>query len=140
MGSRSKWCCAISGSRRCRSGGVTSVSARRHPHGEHGQVGLPVRPGEVDLQNQDQNRDGDSGGLQEESTALGIPCLTLRENTERPATVTDGTNRIVGMRTQAILSSFDDAMAGRVPPRRPPLWDGQTGPRTATVLMEFLSR
>ncbi len=41
----------------------------------------------------------DSGGLQEESTALGIPCLTLRENTERPATVTDGTNRIVGMRT-----------------------------------------
>ena len=82
----------------------------------------------------------DSGGLQEESTALGIPCLTLRENTERPATVTDGTNRIVGMRTQAILSSFDDAMAGRVPPRRPPLWDGQTGPRTATVLMEFLSK
>ena len=58
----------------------------------------------------------DSGGLQEESTALGIPCLTLRENTERPATVTDGTNRIVGMRTQAILASFEDAMAGRVPP------------------------
>ena len=82
----------------------------------------------------------DSGGLQEESTALGIPCLTLRENTERPVTVTDGTNRIVGMRTQAILASFEDAMAGRVPPRRPPLWDGQTGPRTAAVLTGFLSR
>ncbi|MEO7158654.1 MAG: UDP-N-acetylglucosamine 2-epimerase (non-hydrolyzing) [Vicinamibacterales bacterium] len=82
----------------------------------------------------------DSGGLQEESTALGIPCLTLRENTERPATVTDGTNRIVGMRTQAILAGFDDAMAGRVPPRRPPLWDGQTGHRTAAVLKSFLSR
>ena len=66
----------------------------------------------------------DSGGLQEESTALGIPCLTLRENTERPGHRHDGTNRIVGMRTQAILASFEDAMAGRVPPRRPPLWDG----------------
>jgi UDP-N-acetylglucosamine 2-epimerase (non-hydrolysing) len=82
----------------------------------------------------------DSGGLQEESTALGIPCLTLRENTERPATVTDGTNRVVGMRTKVILDNFDDAMAGRVQPKRPPLWDGKTGPRAATVLMSFLSR
>lgn len=82
----------------------------------------------------------DSGGLQEESTALGIPCLTLRENTERPATVTDGTNRIVGTRTEAILAGFEDAVAGRVGTRRPPLWDGHTAGRSAAVLRDFLSR
>lgn len=82
----------------------------------------------------------DSGGLQEESTALGIPCLTLRDNTERPATVTDGTNRIVGTDTAAILAAFDDAMAGRVAQRRPPLWDGHTAERTAVVLERFLFR
>lgn len=82
----------------------------------------------------------DSGGLQEESTALGIPCLTLRENTERPATVTDGTNRIVGMRTQVILDAFEDAMAGRVAVRRPPLWDGQTAGRCVAVIKSFLFR
>src|SRR5439155_235830 len=48
----------------------------------------------------------DSGGLQEESTALGIPCLTLRENTERPVTVTHGTNQVVGTETQAILDGL----------------------------------
>jgi len=48
----------------------------------------------------------DSGGLQEESTALGIPCLTLRENTERPVTVTHGTNRVVGMKTADILAAI----------------------------------
>ena len=82
----------------------------------------------------------DSGGLQEESTALGIPCLTLRENTERPATVTDGTNRIVGMRAAVILENFEDAMAGRIERRRPELWDGQTGPRAAAVLTRYLAR
>ena len=82
----------------------------------------------------------DSGGLQEESTALGIPCLTLRENTERPATVDQGTNRIVGMRRDAILQAFDDAMGGRVEERRPPLWDGKTAGRAAKVLTDFLAR
>ena len=82
----------------------------------------------------------DSGGLQEESTALGIPCLTMRENTERPATVSDGTNRIVGTRTQSILKAYDDAMAGRIEKKRPPLWDGQTAGRAATVLKAFLAR
>ena len=53
----------------------------------------------------------DSGGLQEESTALGIPCLTLRENTERPVTVTHGTNRVVGVRTADIVSGFEQALA-----------------------------
>jgi UDP-N-acetylglucosamine 2-epimerase (non-hydrolysing) len=81
----------------------------------------------------------DSGGLQEESTALGIPCLTLRENTERPITVTHGTNRVVGTETGAILSGFADALAREDDPRRPPLWDGQTAGRIATVLQQFLA-
>ena len=81
----------------------------------------------------------DSGGLQEESTALGIPCLTLRENTERPVTVTDGTNRVVGTNPANILAGFRQAMAdGRVN-RRPPLWDGQTAGRIGNVLQRFLA-
>src|SRR4029077_2645550 len=61
----------------------------------------------------------DSGGLQEESTALGIPCLTLRESTERPATVTHGTNRIVGTDPARILAGFEEVMRDP-PPRRVP--------------------
>ena len=82
----------------------------------------------------------DSGGLQEESTALGIPCLTLRENTERPVTITHGTNRLVGTQTAAIVAGFDEAMAREhEPQRRPPLWDGQTAGRVAAVLQKFLA-
>src|SRR5262245_7903174 len=81
----------------------------------------------------------DSGGLQEESTALGIPCLTLRENTERPITVTHGTNQVVGTDTEAILSGFRRAMAPSRPPDRPELWDGRTAGRIADVLCRFLS-
>ena len=82
----------------------------------------------------------DSGGLQEESTALGIPCLTLRENTERPVTISHGTNRLVGPQTAAITAGFDEAMAREhEPQRRPPLWDGQTAGRVAAVLQKFLA-
>ena len=82
----------------------------------------------------------DSGGLQEESTALGIPCLTLRENTERPVTITDGTNRLVGTQTANIIAGFDEAMAAEhTPQRRPPLWDGQTAGRVAVILQTFLA-
>jgi UDP-N-acetylglucosamine 2-epimerase (non-hydrolysing) len=81
----------------------------------------------------------DSGGLQEESTALGIPCLTLRENTERPITVTHGTNRVVGMHPAAILAGYREAMASNGTPNRPPLWDGRTAPRIAAVLTTFLN-
>jgi UDP-N-acetylglucosamine 2-epimerase (non-hydrolysing) len=81
----------------------------------------------------------DSGGLQEESTALGIPCLTLRENTERPITVTEGTNQVVGTDTQRILDGFRKALAATGTPRKPDLWDGRTAERIARVLLRLLS-
>ena len=81
----------------------------------------------------------DSGGLQEESTALGIPCLTLRENTERPITVTDGTNQVVGTRTADIMAGYRRALSSNGHPRRPPLWDGRTADRIARVLDGVLS-
>jgi UDP-N-acetylglucosamine 2-epimerase (non-hydrolysing) len=81
----------------------------------------------------------DSGGLQEESTALGIPCLTLRENTERPITVTHGTNQVVGSDTDAILTGFRRALSSAAPAVRPDLWDGRSAERIASVLCRFLS-
>lgn len=75
----------------------------------------------------------DSGGLQEETTWLGIPCLTLRENTERPITITEGTNRLVSLETA--LAELDAALAA--PPgqgRRPDRWDGQTAQRCVADL------
>jgi UDP-N-acetylglucosamine 2-epimerase (non-hydrolysing) len=79
----------------------------------------------------------DSGGIQEETTILRVPCLTLRENTERPITADVGSNRIVGTQTQDILEAYRQAMAG--PDRAgqiPPLWDGQAADRIATILLE----
>jgi UDP-N-acetylglucosamine 2-epimerase (non-hydrolysing) len=80
----------------------------------------------------------DSGGLQEESTALGIPCLTLRENTERPITVTHGTNRVVGTRTEDIVNGFEQAVGAATPARMPELWDGRAAERIAAVIGRFL--
>lgn len=78
----------------------------------------------------------DSGGLQEETTVLGVPCLTLRPSTERPATVTEGTNRIVGTDTGAILEAAERALAGDWPAGRvPELWDGEAAPRIAAALV-----
>ena len=82
----------------------------------------------------------DSGGLQEESTALGIQCLTLRENTERPITVTEGTNQVVGTDTGVILGGFRRALAAEGTPRKPDLWDGATAGRITRVLCDFLAR
>lgn len=77
----------------------------------------------------------DSGGMQEETTFLGVPCLTLRDNTERPATVTHGTNRVVGTRREHVLAAVDRILAGDRPtPRRPPLWDGHAAERIIAVL------
>ena len=69
----------------------------------------------------------DSGGIQEETTYLGIPCLTLRENTERPVTITEGTNRLV--RPETLLIDLDRALTGPRPVRRPEMWDGNTAKR-----------
>jgi UDP-N-acetylglucosamine 2-epimerase (non-hydrolysing) len=77
----------------------------------------------------------DSGGLQEETTALGVPCLTLRENTERPITVDQGTNTVVGTDRERILSVARSALAdGGKAGRIPELWDGQSAARIVSVL------
>src|SRR3989454_7600671 len=79
----------------------------------------------------------DSGGVQEETTALGVPCLTLRDNTERPATVTHGTNRVIGGDPDGVASEALRTLANPPAPRgRPPLWDGQAARRIVRVLRE----
>jgi len=79
----------------------------------------------------------DSGGIQEETTVLGIPCLTLRENTERPITVEMGTNVVVGTDTQKIVSEAAAILNGAAAKRaqQPPLWDGRTADRILDVLL-----
>jgi UDP-N-acetylglucosamine 2-epimerase (non-hydrolysing) len=75
----------------------------------------------------------DSGGVQEETTLLRVPCLTLRPNTERPITITSGSNQLVTMEnlTDAVLKAADD---GPYDGELPPLWDGKSGPRIAAIL------
>ena len=81
----------------------------------------------------------DSGGLQEETTALGVPCLTLRENTERPITVEQGTNTMVGRNIEAIRREAAEILAGRGKQGRvPELWDGRTAERIANDLAAWL--
>jgi UDP-N-acetylglucosamine 2-epimerase (non-hydrolysing) len=77
----------------------------------------------------------DSGGLQEESSVLGIPCLTLRENTERPITVSLGTNRVVGVAPEAIRRAAAEALDRRPAAREIPLWDGRAAGRIVDALV-----
>jgi len=81
----------------------------------------------------------DSGGIQEETTALGVPCLTLRENTERPITVEQGTNTVVGSDRQLILDSIASILSGKGKKGRlPELWDGRASQRIAEHLAAWL--
>ena len=81
----------------------------------------------------------DSGGLQEETTALGVPCLTLRENTERPITVEQGTNTMVGRDIETIRREAAEILTGRGKQGRvPEFWDGHAAERIATDLSKWL--
>jgi UDP-N-acetylglucosamine 2-epimerase (non-hydrolysing) len=79
----------------------------------------------------------DSGGVQEEATVLGVPCYTLRENTERPVTITHGTNVLLGLEPERI-TTIPAALDRRTAARIPPLWDGRAGERAAEAVEEFL--
>ena len=81
----------------------------------------------------------DSGGLQEETSVLGVPCLTLRENTERPVTVSLGTSRLVGNDPSRITAAFETVLEGRWPAPQPiPLWDGNAGSRIGVELAAWV--
>lgn len=81
----------------------------------------------------------DSGGVQEETTTLGIPCLTLRPNTERPVTITDGTNALVT--AENVAETLRSRLAASTTENRtPPLWDGHAGERIARILAEWLQK
>ena len=83
----------------------------------------------------------DSGGIQEETTVLGVPCLTFRENTERPITVTQGTNRVVGLDPRAVGKAVDEVLAtDDTAPRVPELWDGRAAERIVSILSSHLGR
>ncbi len=80
----------------------------------------------------------DSGGIQEETTALSVPCLTLRENTERPVTVEVGTNQLVGTDPAKVVAAAREVLSGRAKRGRlPELWDGRAAERVAEVLVRF---
>jgi len=76
----------------------------------------------------------DSGGIQEETTILGVRCLTLRDNTERPVTIAEGTNLLAGTRRDTIWPAFERAMRDECERRHPRLWDGQAAPRITAAL------
>jgi UDP-N-acetylglucosamine 2-epimerase (non-hydrolysing) len=82
----------------------------------------------------------DSGGVQEETTDLGVPCLTYRRTTERPITITSGTNRLVGLDPEALREVLREELAGEpdIAPAEIPLWDGAAGERAAQAVLRML--
>jgi UDP-N-acetylglucosamine 2-epimerase (non-hydrolysing) len=82
----------------------------------------------------------DSGGIQEETTFLGIPCVTLRQNTERPATVTDGTNYLIGTDPDKIMATTSSILAGNMKDSVvPQFWDGRAGKRIIDIILAATS-
>jgi UDP-N-acetylglucosamine 2-epimerase (non-hydrolysing) len=82
----------------------------------------------------------DSGGITEETTVMGVPCITLRDNTERPETCTIGTNMLIGTKPEAIKPALDKLFAGNWKQGTiPVLWDGHTAERIVDILLEELS-
>jgi UDP-N-acetylglucosamine 2-epimerase (non-hydrolysing) len=79
----------------------------------------------------------DSGGIQEETTVLGVPCVTLRENTERPITLTEGTNALAGRLPDNVIAIATRVFASPPTPRRPALWDGHAADRIAESIIEI---
>jgi UDP-N-acetylglucosamine 2-epimerase (non-hydrolysing) len=82
----------------------------------------------------------DSGGIQEETTALGVPCITLRKNTERPSTITEGTNMLVDSVDEVLRRSEDIKSDRNRNYIKPHLWDGKAGERIATVIRTILEK
>lgn len=82
----------------------------------------------------------DSGGIQEETTILGVPCVTLRENTERPITLSEGSNHLAGTSRAGILAAIDKALVAKGGPVRPEKWDGRAGERIVSTIVETRSR
>ena len=83
----------------------------------------------------------DSGGLQEESTFFGVPCLTVRDNTERPVTITHGTNKLIGTEYANIPNEVKQTLSVPVERSiRPELWDGKAAERIAEILRDNLIR
>ena len=80
----------------------------------------------------------DSGGVQEETTALGVPCITIRENTERPITIDLGSNHLAGVTRAGILAAYAEALASGQAARRPPGWDGQAAGRVVDAIADWL--
>jgi UDP-N-acetylglucosamine 2-epimerase (non-hydrolysing) len=82
----------------------------------------------------------DSGGIQEETTVLGVPCITIRENTERPITIEKGTNELTGLDQIKIIALSKQAFAGKWKRASvPELWDGKASERILVILKKFLS-
>lgn len=80
----------------------------------------------------------DSGGIQEESTVLGVPCLTLRDNTERPVTIESGSNVLAGTRRGSILAAWEQTRKAPKRGNTPPFWDGKAGARCVAAIKELL--
>ena len=82
----------------------------------------------------------DSGGIQEETTFLGIQCITIRDNTERPVTIEMGTNHLVGTNIDSILNNFNAILDGKIKNGKiPPKWDGKTSNRIAKIIKQYIT-